>query len=72
VVIDNLVAHFAFKNATGSFKQFQRAVDSGLIDTGHLSARLPDDFLGSDMAIGFMDDIRNQYSLRSEFQPFFL
>jgi hypothetical protein len=68
MVVDKLVVQFTFKNAAGPLQELQRAVDGGLVDTGHLFPDMFDDFLGGEMTFGIVDDIRNQYSLRGELE----
>jgi hypothetical protein len=71
VVVDEVIAGFALDDATQALESVQRAVDRGLVDSGHLALHVPDDVLRREMGAGIVEDVSNQSSLWSEPEAFF-
>jgi hypothetical protein len=71
VVVDNMVAGFAFQDTSNVFKNIQIAVDGGFIHAGHLFMNMRNYFFRSQVGFRIMEKISHQFALGSKFKPVF-
>jgi hypothetical protein len=65
VVINDMVAGFAFQDTTEMLENIQIAVDGGFIHAGHLFMNMGNYFFRCQVRFGIMEIIRHQFTLGS-------
>jgi hypothetical protein len=72
MVINRFIVRFTFKYALILFKNFQRAINGGLVDPGKFTVYMVNNFLGREMVAFIMDEIQDYFTRLSKPEPFIL